>query len=434
MSDEKNKKPPEQLVSILQDLGVGQTISELTKASDLYASSVRLPTHRMDSILNSPSILQSLRIAEMAELASRSIRLPTHLTDSFLNAQSIAQSFRTESMAEFTARQTAFLRPLEGLTPSILSSDVQLAAQRVLANSFRLPDLGEIARFSGISFRKDGFAKAILDSNDFFADLRVKMEGMRSPWLSAENAMASVRAFAEIQAVGSWVNSGNPFAVSVCSSLRTELGDWRDVETVAPDLLEDHSSRTALYVSRGFNSNLTNFTAQAFDETLEIAAISEASNENFGADGVDEQGLIRNQRAFAILMRFEIEIRRFISECMYAQYGSDWMKHKVPGDILESWRNKAESAKRAGGAELELIAYADFTDYQKIIERKDNWATVFKSVFHRQENIRESFQRLFPVRIATMHARIITLDDELYLMSETRRVLNAVRKVIQPKG
>ena len=51
---------------------------------------------------------------------------------------------------------------------------------------------------------------------------------------------------------------------------------------------------------------------------------------------------------------------------------------------------------------------------------------MFKPVFGRLESIRESFQRLFPVRIATMHARTVTQDDELFLLSETKRVLKAI--------
>lgn len=35
------------------------------------------------------------------------------------------------------------------------------------------------------------------------------------------------------------------------------------------------------------------------------------------------------------------------------------------------------------------------------------WNAVFKPVFGRPEDVRESFQRLFPVRIATMHARLV---------------------------
>jgi hypothetical protein len=40
---------------------------------------------------------------------------------------------------------------------------------------------------------------------------------------------------------------------------------------------------------------------------------------------------------------------------------------------------------------------------------------VFERVFDRRENGQESFERLFPIRILTMHSRFITLDDELYL-------------------
>ena len=52
---------------------------------------------------------------------------------------------------------------------------------------------------------------------------------------------------------------------------------------------------------------------------------------------------------------------------------------------------------------------------------------MFKPVFGRAEDVRESFQRLFPVRITTMHARLITRDDELLLLVETKRVLKAIR-------
>ena len=76
--------------------------------------------------------------------------------------------------------------------------------------------------------------------------------------------------------------------------------------------------------------------------------------------------------------------------------------------------------------DVPLIEYADFSDYRMIIERGDNWRSAFKSVFRRQEDVRESLQRLNPVRIATMHSRIVTLEDELLLIVETSRVLKAI--------
>ena len=126
-------------------------------------------------------------------------------------------------------------------------------------------------------------------------------------------------------------------------------------------------------------------------------------------------------------------VRRFIGEAMHAQYGEDWMKKQLPKNMLDGWRAKEEAASKAGRDPCGLIDYADFSDYLLIIEKKDNWNAVFRSVFFRQENIRESLVRLYPVRIATMHARIITLDDDLYLRSETQRVLSAMRKATRPR-
>ncbi len=41
-------------------------------------------------------------------------------------------------------------------------------------------------------------------------------------------------------------------------------------------------------------------------------------------------------------------------------------------------------------------------------------------------SVQESFRRLYPIRLATMHARLITEDDELYMYVETKRILTAI--------
>ncbi len=96
---------------------------------------------------------------------------------------------------------------------------------------------------------------------------------------------------------------------------------------------------------------------------------------------------------------------------------------------MNEWESKRAEALAKGEPEQPLIAYADFSDYIKIIERRDNWTRVFKAVFGRPEDVRESFVRLFPIRICTMHARIITLDDELLLRVAIRRVLRAISHI-----
>ncbi|KQB60781.1 MULTISPECIES: hypothetical protein [Acidovorax] len=73
-----------------------------------------------------------------------------------------------------------------------------------------------------------------------------------------------------------------------------------------------------------------------------------------------------------------------------------------------------------------FIEAADFTDYEAIICRKDHWREVFQGRFKRQESVRESFQRLYPIRLAAMHARFVTKEDELYLAAEGMRLLSAI--------
>lgn len=96
------------------------------------------------------------------------------------------------------------------------------------------------------------------------------------------------------------------------------------------------------------------------------------------------------------------------------------------GSDVEGVGGKTSKARDVGEPESPLIAYADFTDYVQIIIRKDNWDAVFEPIFKRRMLVQESFQRLYPIRICTMHARFITQDDELYLLVETQRLLKAM--------
>jgi hypothetical protein len=124
-------------------------------------------------------------------------------------------------------------------------------------------------------------------------------------------------------------------------------------------------------------------------------------------------------------MRFERDIRDAINTLMSAEFGESWIERQTPGDMADKWKEKKAKAMKQRETEQPLIAYADFSDYLPIIERGDNWSRIFKTVFNRKSDVQESFVRLFPIRICTMHARIITQEDELLMKVETRRVRKA---------
>jgi hypothetical protein len=225
-----------------------------------------------------------------------------------------------------------------------------------------------------------------------------------------------------MQKIGLALGTVAPFDQEFAQSLRSALGDWRDVTTFPTPILDNVIARTSFYVGLGFDSSLTDFTVEAFDESAELAGLASEPQDE---DDSEEIGLARTNRAHGQLIRFERNVRRFIDAAMKAEFGDDWLRRQLPDEMLESWERKRTIALEKGEADQPLIAYADFTDYIKIIERRDNWTRVFKAIFKRQTDVQESFFRLFPVRICTMHARLITLEDEFLLRVETRRVSRA---------
>jgi hypothetical protein len=188
----------------------------------------------------------------------------------------------------------------------------------------------------------------------------------------------------------------------------------------------DPGMRSSFYVDLGFNSDLTNFPYRAFDESVEIAGLS--IDEDLET-GDAESPIERNVSAFIHLNRLETSIREFIDEAMAATFGPDWFDHQMPNGLKEKWVEKQDKARANGEPEQPLINFADFTDYVLIIQKRDNWSKVFEATFRRVEDIRESFYRLSPIRIVAMHSRIVTLDDELLLKVESRRVLKAIGRI-----
>jgi hypothetical protein len=238
-----------------------------------------------------------------------------------------------------------------------------------------------------------------------------------------------------LQGIGRALVSMPSFGDSLASALRIDLGDWRDPIAWRTEMFTDLAARSDFYVSLGFDRALTDFPAPAFAQSLDIAGLRREPPslvDRYGApvdrsnDDDKEDGLARTNMAHDWLLRLETQLREFIDERMTRAFGTDWPKHRLPNDLYESWQEKKRKGKEAGGKEWPLVAYADFTDYERVICKRDNWREIFAAFFGRPESVRESFQRLYPIRLDTMHARPITQDDELLLYVETRRLVKVI--------
>lgn len=299
---------------------------------------------------------------------------------------------------------------------------------------FRLPEMTEAARLIS-EFRTSPLSESLARYAEQTSSLQRAMESMHTPWLDAHESMRSMAGFAELQGIGRALGSMPSFGDSLASALRIDLGDWRDPITWRTEIFTDLAARSDFYVSLGFDQALTDLPARAFEQSLRIAGLRRQPPplvDRYGApvppsdDNDEEEGLTRTNMAHDWLLRLETQLRRFIDEQMTRAFGNDWPKHRLPKDLREKWQEKKRNGRQAGGGEWPLIAYADFTDYELVICKRDNWREVFAPFFDRPESVRESFQRLYPIRLDTMHARPITQDDELLLYVATGRLVKVI--------
>ncbi len=299
---------------------------------------------------------------------------------------------------------------------------------------FRLPEVMESARLVA-EFQVNPLSETLQRYAQQASSIQRAMEAMRTPWLDAQKAMRSMGGFAKLQGIGHALSNIPTFDDRLITALRVDLGDWRDRITWPENILTDITARSEFYLGLGFDPALTDCPAPAFEQSLDIAGLRQEPPplvDRYGGpippsdDADEEEGLRRTNIAHDWLLRLETQLRRFIDEKMIEAFGKDWPKHRLPNGVYEMWQEKERKARQEDSRDRPLIAYADFTDYELVICKHDNWREVFAPFFGRRESVLESFQRLYPVRLDTMHARPITLDDELLLRVETKRLVRVM--------
>ena len=394
-----------------------------------------MPRHLVDSSASVASAMHFNREQDLMRAAISPFQDVQHYLDQSSTSEMLAKSiYRNEDMYRaaalgwqkdtMSAGIAAGLEKQQQVTRDLLRSHEAM---------FRLPQVTEatsllascqIGAVAGFAQRH---AQDILDQQRFLG-------AITTPWVNSVEAARSVTAILELQGMGNALRMVKGFDLELTAALRLDFGDWRDKITFPESVLIDPVARTDFYVTRGFNTALTDFPEAAFHQSLELAGLDgETLNlELYGSvvhpstDSKEEAGLQRTNKCHDCLQRFERRLRQFINDAMTAQYGSNWPKKRLAPKLYEDWEFKKQRAESNGDI-LTFIEVADFTDYETIICKQDNWREVFEARFKKKESVRESLQRLQPIRKAAMHARIVTKEDELYLYAEVTRLLSAIK-------
>ena len=359
------------------------------------------------------------------------------LTGAFRESQNIGRFLRDARTLDSAIR--AAYGPLYDIRRSELyslsrtMSEVMQPWMRVTESlqDFRMPTFAEYA--SPLSGYLEAYEAASRYPTLHIADeVQKSIQTITTPWLNAVNEMQPVQGLVGLYGIGSALRDLSAYSLDLTDGLRLDLGDWREV-TLPQNIEDDPIERASFYETLGFNPGLTAFPNDAFEQLITESGVRTPDVpmlEDYypvpTSEEIEEQGFERTNRAHDLIIRFETHLREFISELMEGEIGQNWVKQRISSNMRTQWEEKQRRDLNQRNQALPLIAYADFTDYVVIICRNDNWIDLFESTFERKQSVQESFYRLFPIRLATMHARIITQDDELYLHVETRRILKAI--------
>ncbi len=134
---------------------------------------------------------------------------------------------------------------------------------------------------------------------------------------------------------------------------------------------------------------------------------------------------------YADITLFENELRIFIGNSMEKVFGKDWWIRQVPTEIQQtcSEKKKADEEKRWENTEkLDLMCYADFSDYATMMEKRDNWRQVFSICFPSKEGIIVKLRELIPIRNDVMHGRKLSAHDRAKLKLYITEIFSYIRK------
>ncbi|MFZ4859003.1 MAG: Swt1 family HEPN domain-containing protein [Desulfuromonadaceae bacterium] len=382
---------------------------ELLRTVDPY---MEMKRHLQGSILSQPQVQDQMRLASSHQAYSTQQAKSLSCNEGYLN-----------SAAQHPALQGS-------LVTEIMEHQRRDAFLKTSLADFRIPQPYETAQLIN-EYQLGSVASFAKNHSLFVPGQQSVFDSITTPWLHTDHTNRSITGILELYGLSSALRTGNGFSSEFTDALRQDLGDWRDKITFPEAIFSDPVARTAFYVDRGFNLALTDFPEPAFHQVLEHSGLDDIDLEQFKTapvkqDDLEESGQQRANKCFDHIRRFERQLRGFIDKEMTRQYGSNWQKKRLQPKQFENWQAKKQQAESNGEINT-LIEMADFTDYELIICKQDNWREVFQTRFITKESVRESLQRLYPIRRATMHSRIVTKEDELYLVAEVTRLTRAFK-------
>ena len=129
--------------------------------------------------------------------------------------------------------------------------------------------------------------------------------------------------------------------------------------------------------------------------------------------------------AYAILERFEVELRAYVSRTLEERFGPDWFKLRA-SNLLGKAKGVRRSAMERGEAFAPLIEFVELGELAGIVLNTKNWNEVFRDVFINHAEFDHDMQKLIAARRPTMHVRAISGVQLVEIVCVVQRLSNQI--------
>lgn len=349
------------------------------------------------------------------------LRLTASLNQS---QQAFEACTRSEQLTEFSrvlAQAHANLHKPETIA-AIRQFDQNLKALAPAINGTILPVAEHLQSFleaaaRAVSPLNEQFAKL----EDWQSSLTHRMTTLVTPWALESHLGVSVVGFARIARLHDVSVGASPFEPATNEILNEELG-----RPVPYDTEAGPADRESAMIDAGLNPEIIAFPAHAYPAVLFSVGFELRIDRitPVDSDGGDNSGSFHPQHA-DLFGQVENRLRRLVETELRKLAGDGWQR-RIHGDIRKKWQDRKTKDHDQRGDSYSLLFYADFMDLAEVICQGDNWKDAFGRFFISKQDFQTSMQRLIPVRNAIGHNRPLVRADQITLLSESFRFLNAL--------
>jgi hypothetical protein len=192
------------------------------------------------------------------------------------------------------------------------------------------------------------------------------------------------------------------------------FGEWRTRPDLPDNYWRDGRVRRRMYRDAEVDDGLITATPGVALEVMIESGLSAGLRSETNAIAVVTLGEVsmtvrsRGTRkdAYAVLERFEIEMRAYVARKLEERFGVEWFKLRA-ANLVGKAKNVRKAAMKRGEAFAPLIEFVELGELSSLVLTKQNWAEVFGDVFINRAEFDHDMQKLIAARRPTMHVRTI---------------------------